>query len=295
MVVLDGRKIFNKIKNELSVEVEKMKSDGNRAPHLVAMLIGEDPASQTYVNAKVKACSEIGFQSTVLNYADDISQDDLLSKIEDLNMSPEVDGLIVQLPLPKHIDDNKVIHAISYKKDVDGFHPINIGRMVLSLPCYLPATPFGVLSLLEEYKIQTAGKRCLVIGRSHIVGTPMSILMSRNQSIANCTVTLAHSKTKNLRDLTLESDIIIVAIGVPHFLTSNMVKEGAVIIDVGIHRVPSVDTKRGYKLVGDVDFDNVKHKAAYITPVPGGVGPMTISSLLRNTLFSAKKVIYSHT
>jgi len=295
MDLLDGKKLFTKIKGELTCSVNEMKTEGLRAPHLVAILIGDDPASKTYVNAKIKACNEIGFKSTVFNYSDDIYQDELLFKIAECNKSIEIDGIIVQLPLPKHIDENKVTHAISHKKDVDGFHPINVGRMVLGLPCYLPATPFGVVSLIKEYNINTIGKKCLIIGLSSIVGTPMSILMSRNNSFANCTVTLAHSKTKKLKDLTLAADIIIVAIGVPCFLKSDMVKKGVVIIDVGIHRVSSLHTKSGYKLVGDVDFDDVKDKATYITPVPGGVGPMTIASLLRNTLYSAKKMIYSHT
>ena len=243
----------------------------------------------------MKACKEIGFRSTVIEYPENVSQFELLSKIEEINCSKSIDGLIVQLPLPKHIDENTVTHSIHHYKDVDGFHPINIGRMVLGLPCYMPATPLGIITLLKEYKIDTLGKKCLVIGRSHIVGTPISILMSRNNSIGNATVTLAHSKTKDLISLTLNADIIIVAMGVPSFLKSDMVKEGVVIIDVGIHRVKSIHKKSGYKLVGDVDFDDVRNKASYITPVPGGVGPMTIASLLTNTLKSAKKVIYSRT
>lgn len=295
MILIDGKALFGKIKNKLSLQVSKIISEGARPPHLAAILVGVNPASKTYVNAKVKACEEIGFDSTVVEYPEDVLEAQLLSKIEEINYSDDIDGLIVQLPLPKHIDENLVTHSINHYKDVDGFHPINIGRMVLGLPCYMPATPLGIVSLLKEYKIDTLGKKCLVIGRSHIVGTPISILMSRNNSIGNATVTLAHSKTKNLSSLTLNADIIIIAIGVPRFLKSDMVKKGVVIIDVGIHRVKSTHTKSGYRLVGDVDFDDVKSKASYVTPVPGGVGPMTIASLLENTLASAKKVIYSRT
>ena len=295
MILLDGRLLFSKIKDQLSLDVSEMISNGSRPPHLAAILVGQDPASRTYVNAKVKACKEIGFESSVIEYPKNVKQDELLYQISEINKSDDIDGLIVQLPLPKHIDASLVTHAISHKKDVDGFHPINIGRMVLGLPCYLPATPFGIISLLKEYNINTVGKKCVVIGRSHIVGTPMSILMSRNNSIGNSTVTLVHSKTEDLTSLTLAADIIIVALGIPHFLKSNMVKKGVIIIDVGIHRVKSDKTKSGYKLIGDVDFYAVKDKASYITPVPGGVGPMTIASLLQNTLYSAKKLIYSHT
>jgi methylenetetrahydrofolate dehydrogenase (NADP+)/methenyltetrahydrofolate cyclohydrolase len=295
MILLNGKKLFNKVKDELSNEVSDLLRNGFPAPHLVAILVGEDPASQTYVNAKVRACDEIGFKSTVFQYPKDVKQNELLAKIEEINQSADYDGLIVQLPLPQHIDENLITHHIAPEKDVDGFHPVNIGRMVLGLHCYLPATPFGIVSLLREYNIQTSGKKCLVIGRSHIVGTPISILMSRNSDFGNATVTLAHSKTKNLKSICLDSDIVIVALGIPNFLKSNMVKKGCVIIDVGIHRVFSEQTKNGYKLIGDVDYNDVESKASYITPVPGGVGPMTIASLLKNTLYSAKKVIYSHT
>ena len=294
MIRLDGKQLLQKVKIELIKEVEVLSNNGVRAPHLAAILVGDDPASQTYVNAKVKACNDIGFNSTVINLPSDVTQSDILLKINEINHNDNVDGLIVQLPLPAHIEESIITHHVSYKKDVDGFHPVNIGRMVLGLPCFLPATPFGIISLFEEYNINTVGKSCLVIGRSHIVGTPISILMSRNNVFGNSTVTLAHSKTKNLKSLTLEADIIIVALGVPHFLTSDMIKESSVIIDVGIHRVPSNKTKSGYKLIGDVDFEKVKDKVSYISPVPGGVGPMTIASLLKNTLYSAKKVIYSH-
>ena len=295
MILLDGKELFNKIKKNLFSEVNSLLEKGARSPHLVAVLVGDDPASQTYVNAKVKACEEIGFQSTVIRYSADVQEKKIISKIHELNNDDTVDGLIVQLPLPKHIDESLITHSISYKKDVDGFHPVNIGRMVLGLPCYLPATPFGIITLLEEYDIVTAGKKCLVIGRSHIVGTPISILMSRNKKIGNATVTLAHSRTKNLELLTLDADIIILALGIPHFLTSDMVKKDVILIDVGIHRIKSEETKSGYKLVGDADFSDLTNKASYITPVPGGVGPMTIASLLQNTLYSAKKVIYSRT
>ena len=295
MILLDGKGLFQQIKINLSQEVDQLTKEKKRPPHLSAILVGSDPASQTYVNAKIKACREIGFQSSVFKYPLDVTQDVLLSKIKAINQSQDIDGLIVQLPLPKHIDSNIVTHSISHQKDVDGFHPVNMGRMVLGLNCFLPATPCGIISLLDKYKIETTGKRCVVIGRSHIVGTPISILMSRNKDRGNATVTLAHSRTKNLDKLTREADIIIAALGVPNFLKSSMVKKGVVIIDVGIHRVPSENTKSGYKLVGDVDFDNVSTKASYITPVPGGVGPMTIASLMQNTLYSAKKLIYSHT
>ena len=295
MNLLDGRLLFGRIKDDLRFEVAKMIKAGASPPHLAAILVGQNPASKTYVNAKVKACKEVGFKSTVINFPKTISQDELLSEIEKINNSKEINGLIVQLPLPNHIDESFITNSIACEKDVDGFHPINIGRMVLGLPCYLPATPFGIMSLLKEYNIPTAGKKCLVIGRSNIVGTPISILMSRNNLIGNATVTLAHSKTKNLETLTLESDIIIVALGIPHFLKASMVRDNVVVIDVGIHRINSNATKSGYRLIGDVDFDNVKEKASFITPVPGGVGPMTIASLLQNTLYSAKKIIYSHT
>ena len=293
MIRLDGKKLLEKVKIELKEEVQVLGVNGERTPHLAAILVGDNPASQTYVNAKVKACKDIGFQSTVINFSSDVLQSEILLKIDEINCDNNIDGLIVQLPLPDHIDEDTIIHKISYKKDVDGFHPVNIGRMVLGLPCFLPATPFGIISLFEEYNINTIGKKCLVIGRSHIVGTPISILMSRNKPFGNSTVTLAHSKTKNLKSLTLEADIIIVALGVPNFLTNDMIKKDTVIIDVGIHRVPSNRTKSGYKLIGDVDFEEVKGKVSYISPVPGGVGPMTIASLLKNTLYSAKKVIYS--
>ena len=292
MVILDGKFVSNKIKLDLKNEVKLIKSEGKRPPHLVAILIGQNPASQTYVNAKKKACEEIGFDSTIIKFKETISEQDLLEKIKQTNLDDKVDGLIVQLPLPGHIDPSVVIRSISYKKDVDGFHPINLGNMMLEQPCFLPATPFGIITLIKNFNIKTTGKNCLIIGRSHIVGTPMSVLMSRNAKFANCTVTLAHSKTKNLDFLTKNADIIIVALGKPKFLKKDMVKESVVVIDVGINRIKSDKTKSGWVLVGDVDFDQVKNKTSHITPVPGGVGPMTIISLLRNTLLSYKRVIY---
>tara|TARA_Y100000589_G_scaffold10932_2_gene9059 strand:- start:1510 stop:2403 length:894 start_codon:yes stop_codon:yes gene_type:complete len=294
MKILDGRLLLEKVKKEIALETLKLIKKNNRPPHLTAILIGNNPASETYVSAKVKSCKDIGFDSTVIRYPKEIKQGELVSKILDLNSDTSVDGIIVQLPLPSHIDESLITHSICHTKDVDGFHPINIGRMVLGLPCYLPATPFGIISLLSEYKINTEGKKCLVIGRSNIVGTPISILMSRNKTIGNATVTLAHSKTKNINLLTKDADIIILALGFPHYLKSNMIKKNVIIIDVGIHRIKSNKTKSGYKLVGDADFEDVKGNSSFITPVPGGVGPMTIASLLKNTLYSAKKVIYSH-
>ena len=295
MILLDGKALFQKIKLDLSNEVQRLLDENKKAPHLAAILVGDDPASDTYVNAKMKACREIGFESSVFRYPNDVSQNTLLDKIFEINDDDNIDGLIVQLPLPHHIDENDITHSISHKKDVDGFHPVNIGRMVLGLPTFLPATPFGIVSLLDEYNIETSGKKCLVLGRSHIVGTPISILLSRNTRLGNATVTLAHSRTKKLDRLTMEADIIIVAIGSPHFLKSSMIKKNTIVIDVGIHRVESTKTKSGYKLVGDVDFNDVQNYVSHITPVPGGVGPMTIASLLKNTLYSAKKVIYSST
>ena len=295
MILLDGKALFQKIKLDLSNEVQRLLDENKKTPHLAAILVGDDPASDTYVNSKMKACREIGFESSVFRYPNDVSQNTLLDKIFEINDDDHIDGLIVQLPLPHHIDENDITHSISHKKDVDGFHPVNIGRMVLGLPTFLPATPFGIVSLLDEYNIETSGKKCLVLGRSHIVGTPISILLSRNTRLGNATVTLAHSRTNNLDKLTMEADIIIVAIGSPNFLKSSMIKKNTIIIDVGIHRIESTQTKSGYKLVGDVDFNDVQNYVSHITPVPGGVGPMTIASLLKNTLYSAKKVIYSST
>lgn len=284
MEILDGKATSKAIKVELAKAVQRRKEMGQKIPHLVAILVGENGASQTYVNAKVKACSTIGFKSSLVQFKEDISEKELLQKVEELNKDKEIDGYIVQLPLPSHIDEKKVTLAIDPKKDVDGFHPTNLGNMVLHLPGFLPATPAGIMELFKRYKIQTEGKNCVVIGRSHIVGSPMSILMARNTSPGNATVTLAHSRTQNLSELTKKADIIITALGKPKFLTADMVKEGVVIIDVGITRVADKTKKKGYHLSGDVDFEKVAPKTSYITPVPGGVGPMTIVSLLMNTL-----------
>lgn len=287
-VILDGKKVSLDIQDELKEEVEKRKAKGKKTPHLAAILVGEDGASKTYVNAKVKACERIGFDSTLIKLPEITTEKELINEIDKLNDDINIDGFIVQLPLPKHIDEQKIIKSISPKKDVDGFHPQNVGRMALGLKTFLPATPNGILEIIKRYKVDTVGKHCVVIGRSHIVGSPMSILMGRNYYPGNSTVTLTHSRTKNLKELCLQADIIIVALGKPEFLTADMVKDDVVIIDVGITRVPDETKKRGYRLVGDVKFDEVAEKASYITPVPGGVGPMTISSLLMNTMNATK-------
>ncbi len=284
MILLDGKKTSNDIKDEITIKVAELKAQGKKTPHLAAIIVGNNGASVTYVNAKVKACEKVGFESTLVQLSEDISEDDLLAKIEKLNNDDAIDGFIVQLPLPKHIDEHKVTLAVSPAKDVDGFHPENLGRMVLSLPTFLPATPYGIVQLLDRYNIETSGKDCVVIGRSHIVGSPMSILMARNTKVGNCTVTLTHSRTKNLIEYTKKADIIIVALGVPEFLTGEMVKDGVVVVDVGITRVEDASKKSGFRLLGDVKFDEVAPKCSYITPVPGGVGPMTIASLMMNTL-----------
>lgn len=289
MKILDGKKISEDIKQEIAHEVKDLIVKGHKKPHLAAILVGNNGASMTYVNAKIKACQIVGFDSTLIRLDEDVSEDKLLTEIYKINNNSQIDGLIVQLPLPKHIDEVKVTQAIDSTKDVDGFHPFNIGKMVLNQPTFLPATPAGILELLSRYKIETSGKNCVIIGRSHIVGSPMSILMARNSKIGNCTVTLTHSKTKNLIELTKKADILIVALGKSEFVTSDMIKEGVCIIDVGITRVPSNKTKSGWKLLGDVNFEAVKDKCSYITPVPGGVGPMTIAMLLKNTLISVKK------
>ena len=289
MILIDGKKIALDIQAEIAIEVKALLASGKRQPHLAAILVGDDPASQTYVKNKVKACENVGFKSTLIRFEATISEQKLISKLEELNNDDDLDGYIVQLPLPKHISEQKIIEAIKPSKDVDGFHPINVGRMVLNLPTYISATPFGIVQLLERYQIPTDGKHCVVIGRSHIVGSPMSILMAKNTNVGNCTVTLCHSHTTNLKEHTLNADIIIAAIGKPNFVTADMVKEGAVIIDVGINRIDDASGSKGFKLVGDVKFDEVSLKASYITPVPGGVGPMTIASLLKNTLIAAKK------
>jgi methylenetetrahydrofolate dehydrogenase (NADP+)/methenyltetrahydrofolate cyclohydrolase len=288
MVLIDGKETSNQIKEEIAAEVTQLVSSGKKAPHLAAVLVGEDGASQTYVNAKVKACEKVGFESTLVQMSSETTEAELLAKITELNNS-DIDGYIVQLPLPKQINEHKVLLAIDPIKDVDGFHPENVGRMALGLPTYLPATPYGILMMLERYNIVTEGKNCVVMGRSHIVGSPMSILMSRNTSPGNSTVTMVHSRTKNLKEITSQADILIVGIGKPEFVTADMVKEGATVIDVGIHRLPSELTKSGFKLYGDVKFDEVSEKCHAISPVPGGVGPMTITGLLQNTLIAAQR------
>ncbi len=289
MILIDGKKISLELQAEIAIEVKELIGKGKKQPHLAAILVGDDPASQTYVNNKVRACDNVGFKSTLVRFEPNVSEQKLLAKIEELNNDADIDGYIVQLPLPRHISEQKIIEAIKPSKDVDGFHPINVGRLVLNLPTYVSATPFGIVQLLERYNIPTDGKHCVVIGRSHIVGSPMSILMAKNTNLGNCTVTLCHSHTKNLKEHTLNADIIIAAIGKPNFVTADMVKQGAVIIDVGINRVDDASLPKGFKLVGDVKFDEVSLKASYITPVPGGVGPMTIASLIKNTLIAAKK------
>lgn len=284
MQILDGKATSQAIRNELIEAVRTRKENGQKIPHLAAVIVGNDGGSLTYVGAKVRACKEIGFESTLIHLPEELTEEDLLAKVEELNNNPVIDGFIVQLPLPNHIDEKKVTLAIDPKKDVDGFHPVNLGNMVLDLPGFLPATPAGMLELFDRYNIETSGKHCVVIGRSHIVGSPMSIMMGRNTTPGNCTVTLTHSRTKNLKEITLQADIIITAIGKPSFLKADMVKEGVVVMDVGITRVADSSKKSGYKLYGDVDFENVAPKCSYITPVPGGVGPMTIVSLMMNTL-----------
>ena len=283
--ILDGKYISSVIRSEIKTEVER---NSPARPHLCAILIGDNGASRTYVNAKVKACEEVGFKSTLLHY-DDISELDLLDKIEEINNDKNIDGLIVQLPLPKHIDENKITLAVKPAKDVDGFHPVNMGKMMLGLDSMIPATPAGIIELIKRYKIETLGKKCVVVGRSNIVGLPISVLLAKNKYPGNCTVTLTHSKSKNLKEICASADILIVALGIANFIKSDMVKKNCVIIDVGISRVKSDKTKSGWKLLGDVDFENVKDKCDYITPVPGGVGPMTIAMLLANTLKAAKK------
>lgn len=290
--LIDGKKISEQLQNEIAEEVKKLVSSGGKTPHLAAILVGDDPASKAYVGSKVKACEKVGFKSTLIKMDASTTEKALLQKIDGLNKDEDIDGYIVQLPLPKHIDEQKINEAILPSKDVDGFHPVNLGRLVLDLPTYVSATPFGIIQLLARYNIPTEGKHCVVLGRSHIVGSPMSILMSKNAKPGNCTVSLCHSRTKDLKEFTLKADIIIAAIGKPEFLTADMVKPGAVVIDVGINRVDDASIEKGYKLVGDVKFDEVAPKCSYITPVPGGVGPMTIASLLNNTLLSAKKEIY---
>ena len=293
MQLLDGKLVSEKIKQEIATDAEAFLIATGRKPHLVAILVGHDGGSETYVASKMRNCQQVGFDSTNIHYEDDITQEELINKIKELNQDEKVDGLIVQLPLPKHINPEEITEAIDYKKDVDGFHPVNLGRMQRNLPCFIPATPYGIMLMLDYYKINTAGMNAVVVGRSNIVGSPMSILLARNAQPGNCTVTLAHSKTKNLKEEVLRADLIIAAIGRKNFITADMVKEGAVVIDVGINREVSTLTKSGYKLFGDVDFDAVAPKSSFITPVPGGVGLMTIIGLLKNTLAAAKKEVYS--
>ena len=288
-IILDGKATSNQIKEELTIQVKQIKDAGKRPPHLAAVLVGNDGASLTYVGSKVRSCERIGYDSTLIKLDDDISQEALLDTIEKLNNDPLLDGFIVQLPLPKHIDEEVVLHAINPNKDVDGFHPTNFGKMALGMQTFIPATPFGIMELLKRYKLDVSGKHAVVIGRSHIVGRPMSILLSEKGNPGNATVTLTHSRTQNLADITREADIVVSALGVPNFLTADMVKDGAIIIDVGITRVPDADHPKGYVIVGDVHFDQVKEKASYITPVPGGIGPMTIAMLLQNTMLAYQR------
>ncbi len=292
MRLLDGKYLSSQIKAELKIEVERLKAEGGKTPHLAAILVGSIGASETYVASKIKNCEEIGFKSTLVRLENTVSEEELLLEIEKLNQDTDVDGFIVQLPLPKHISENKVMEAVAPEKDVDGFHPINVGRMCKGLPAYISATPFGIIEMLKRYNIDTVGKHCVVIGRSQIVGLPMSILMQRNTNPGNCTVTITHSKTQNLKEICQSADILIAALGRPEFLTADYVKEGAVVIDVGLTRVEDASKKSGFALKGDVKFDEVALKCSYITPVPGGVGLMTICGLLTNTLLAAKKEIY---
>ena len=289
MVLLDGKKTSADLKVEIAESVKTLKAKGEKTPHLAAILVGSDGASMTYVNAKVKACELVGFNSTLIELPEETTEEKLLQEIENLNNNNDIDGFIVQLPLPKHIDEQKVLNAVNPDKDVDGFHPTNVGRMALDMPCFLPATPFGILELLERYNVETSGKHVVVIGRSHIVGRPMSILMSQKRTAGNATVTVAHSRTKNMKELTLKADIIVAALGIPEFLTGDMVKDGVTIIDVGITRVDDATKKRGYRLAGDVHFESVSKKSSFITPVPGGVGPMTIAMLMKNTLLACER------
>ncbi|SNZ01631.1 bifunctional 5,10-methylenetetrahydrofolate dehydrogenase/5,10-methenyltetrahydrofolate cyclohydrolase [Flagellimonas pacifica] len=289
MEILDGKKVSNQIKDEIAVEVAQMKDRGEKVPHLAAVLVGNDGASLTYVGSKVRSCKKIGFESTLIHLPADTTEEELLGQVADLNANPDIDGYIVQLPLPKHIDELKVLMAVDSDKDVDGFHPTNFGKMALDMESFISATPFGIMELLRRYNVETAGKHTVVIGRSNIVGRPISILMSQKGEAANSTVTLAHSRTKNIKELTLQADIIVSALGVPNFLKADMVKDNVVVIDVGITRVADETRERGYYITGDVDFESVSKKSSYITPVPGGVGPMTIAMLLKNTLLARER------
>jgi methylenetetrahydrofolate dehydrogenase (NADP+)/methenyltetrahydrofolate cyclohydrolase len=292
MQLIDGKAVAAQIKKEIATEVNEILANGGKRPHLAAILVGHDGGSETYVASKVKACEECGFKSTLIRYEADVTEEELLAKVEELNNDPDVDGFIVQLPLPKHIDEQKITEAIDYRKDVDGFHPVNAGRLSIGLPCFLSATPNGIMELLRRYNIDTKGKKCIVLGRSNIVGKPMANLMMQKSIPGDATVTVCHSHTQNIAEECRQADIIIAALGQPHFLKADMVKEGAVVIDVGTTRVPDETRKSGFRLCGDVDFDNVAPKCSFITPVPGGVGPMTIVSLMRNTLLAGKRAIY---
>lgn len=293
MRLLDGKEVSAKIKEDIKKEAAEFAAKAGRKPHLVAILVGNDGGSETYVASKMRNCELVGFDSTNIRYDENITEEELITKIKEINKDDKIDGLIVQLPLPKHIDPEKVTEAIDYRKDVDGFHPINLGRMQRNLPCFIPATPYGIMLMLQHYGIDTEGKHAVVVGRSNIVGSPMSILLARNSNPGNCTVTLTHSRAQNLKEEVLRGDIVVAAIGKKNFITADMVKEGAIVIDVGINREVSTSTKSGYKLYGDVDFENVSKKASWITPVPGGVGLMTIVGLLKNTLEAAKGTIYA--
>ncbi len=293
MTLIDGKKVAEDIKREIAAEVDEMVASGKRRPHLAAILVGHDGGSETYVANKVKACEVCGFKSTLIRFEDDVTEEKLLETIDSLNRDPEVDGFIVQLPLPRHISEQRIIEAIDYRKDVDGFHPVNVGRMSIGLPCFVSATPAGIIELLRRYGVETKGKRCAVLGRSNIVGKPVANLMMQKANPGNATVSVLHSASENLKEICAEADIIIAALGQPGFVTEDMVKPGATIIDVGTTRVPDATRKSGFRLRGDVDFENVAPKCSFITPVPGGVGPMTICSLMKNTLMAAKKEIYS--
>lgn len=292
MQLIDGKAISAQMKKEIAEEVNRIKAEGGKTPHLAAVLVGHDGGSETYVASKVKTCEEVGFKSSLIRYEDDVTEKELLACVERLNKDTDIDGFIVQLPLPKHISEQKIIEAIDYRKDVDGFHPINVGRMSIGLPCFVSATPAGILELLKRYDIETRGKHCVVLGRSNIVGKPVANLMMQKGYPGDATVTVCHSRTPNIKEICQQADIIIAALGVPEFLKGDMVKDGVVVIDVGTTRVPSSETKSGFRLKGDVAFDEVAPKASFITPVPGGVGPMTIISLMKNTLLAGKKEIY---
>lgn len=292
MTLIDGKAVSEQIKQEIATEVAEIVARGGKRPHLAAILVGHDGGSETYVAAKVKACEVCGFKSSLIRYEADVTEDELLAKVKELNADPDVDGFIVQLPLPKHISEQKVIECIDYRKDVDGFHPINVGRLSIGLPCYISATPNGIMELLRRYEIDTRGKKCVVLGRSNIVGKPMAMLMMQKGNPGDATVTVCHSRTQGITEICREADIIIAAMGQPNFVKAEMVKEGAVVIDVGTTRVPDATRKSGFKLTGDVKFDEVAPRCSFITPVPGGVGPMTIVSLMKNTLLAGKKAIY---